>query len=179
MGDTFDDNDEAENDDYQPQFDPDHEHANGWRAFTTLGLFLEEDNWYPQRVGDKPSFRSVFQGTNGDLLCLSQIRIEAQQLVIYAYAPVKVPADVRLAAAEYLTRANYGMFIGNFELDFNDGEVRYKTSCNFEDELLTMSLIRNHIYPAVHLMDRYLPGLMRVIYGNVSPEEAVGEIEKA
>ena len=27
--------------------------------------------------------------------------------------------------AEYLTRANYGMVMGNFEMDYSDGEIRY------------------------------------------------------
>ncbi len=118
--------DESFDSDYRPEFDPNHENALGWSAFSTLGLFLEEDGWYPQRIGDRPSYRMVFQGQNGDLLCTALIRLEAQHLVIYAYAPIKVLPETRLMAAEYLTRANYGMFIGNFELDFNDGEVRYK-----------------------------------------------------
>ena len=40
-----------------------------------------------------------------------------------------------------------------------DGEVRYKSSIDFEGAELTPSLIRNTIYPAVQTMDRYLPGI--------------------
>jgi len=38
-------------------------------------------------------------------------------------------------------------------------------------------ILNNAIYPAVQTMDRYLPGLMGVIYGNKTPAEAVAEIE--
>ncbi|MDJ1171766.1 hypothetical protein PMG71_20260 [Roseofilum sp. BLCC_M154] len=30
--------------------------------------------------------------------------------------------------AEFLTKANYGMILGDFELDLTDGELRDKTS---------------------------------------------------
>ncbi|MEH2183881.1 hypothetical protein [Nostoc sp.] len=33
------------------------------------------------------------------------------------------------------------------------------------------------VYANVTMMDEYLPGMMSVIYGNVSPEEAIAKIE--
>ena len=85
---------------------------------------------------------------------------------------------MRLAVAEYITRANYGLRIGNFELDFDDGEVRYKSSLDFESVELTPGLIRNTIYPAVQTMDRYLPGVLSVVFGGKSAEEAIAAIEE-
>jgi hypothetical protein len=55
--------------------------------------------------------------------------------------------------------------------------VRYKSSLDFEGAVLTPELIRNAIYPAVQTTDRYLPGLMAVIYGGKSAAEAIAEIE--
>ena len=63
-----------------------------------------------------------------------------------------------IAIAELLTRANYGIRIGNFERDYSDGEIRDKSSLDFECQSLTPTLIRNSIYPAVQTMDYYLPG---------------------
>ncbi len=165
--------------DYRPEFDPEHEHAAGWRGFSTLGLYLEEDGWYPQRIADHPAYRVNYQGNNVDIRCVVQVKLQQQQLIMYAYAPIKVAEDQRAVVAEYLTRANYGLHVGNFELDYNDGEVRFKSSIDFEDETLTFSWVRNTIYPAVHLMNRYFPGLMRVVYGAVSPAEAIAGIEES
>ncbi len=162
---------------YQPELDPTHEHAAGWSAWSTLKLFLEEDGWFPQRIEDRPAFRVYYHGTNVDLRCIALIKLEAQQLIMYSYAPTKVPEEQRPAAAEYLTRANYGLHVGNFELDFSDGEVRFKSSIDFEDETLTFTWIRNTVYPAVQLMNRYFPGLMMVIYGEKTPAEAIQIIE--
>jgi hypothetical protein len=149
----------------------------GLEAFATLGRYLAEDGWFPQEVPNHTAYRMRYQGHNGDLRVFAQIRVDAEQLIIYAIAPNNVPEEARAGVAEYLTRANYGMYIGNFELDYNDGEVRFKSSVDFEDVSLDPKLIRNTIYPAVRLMDKYLPGLLKVAYGGKSPLEAVSEIE--
>jgi hypothetical protein len=156
---------------------PSSENDNALEAFDTLGSFLEEDGWHPQRIEEQYIYRTGFEGQNGRMPCIAQIVVELEVFQFYAYASVKVPEENRLAAAEFLTRANYGMRIGNFELDFRDGEVRYKSSLDFEDSPLTPTMIRNAIYPAVQTIDRYLPGLMEVIYAGVSPEDAVAKIE--
>jgi hypothetical protein len=111
------------------------------------------------------------------LRCYAIVRVDLEEFLFYAVAPVKVPEDVRIAVAEYVTRANYGLRIGNFELDYSDGEVRYKSSIDFEGQTLTSELIRNAIYPAVHTMDRYLSGLLRVSFGGATPLEAIEEVE--
>jgi len=55
--------------------------------------------------------------------------------------------------------------------------VRFKSSLHFEGVPLDPRLIRAALEPAVTTLDRYLPGLMAVIYGGQSPLEAIGQIE--
>ena len=153
------------------------EHINGWRAFATLGQFLNDDSWHPQQLEDKTIFRVYYSGDNGDLRCYAQIRVDLEQFIFYVVAPVKAPEEVRSSVAEYITRANYGLRIGNFEMDFDDGEIRCKSSVDFEESILDTNLIKNIIYPAVHTMDYYLPGLLSVMYGNQSPVQAIADIE--
>jgi hypothetical protein len=62
-------------------------------------------------------------------------------------------------------------------LDFEDGEIRYKTSIDVEGDRLSPAMVQQLVYANVLTMHRYLPGIMRVIYGNVSPAEATAEIE--
>ncbi|HEU4322509.1 MAG TPA: YbjN domain-containing protein [Roseiflexaceae bacterium] len=152
-------------------------HANSLRAFDTLGKFLEDDGWYPQRAEGQYAYWVHYSGSNGDLRCYAQIRLELEQFVVYAMSPVKSPPELLPAVAEFLTRANYGLGIGNFELRYSDGRIRFKSSLDFEGDELSPNLIRNTIYPAVRISNTYLPGLMKVIYGGGSPEEAIAEIE--
>jgi hypothetical protein len=165
-------------DEYQdPREDPRPENRNGLHAFDLLSSYLDDDEWFPRRIEGKYAFSMSYSGKNGDLRCYAIVRVDLEEFLFYAVAPVKVPEEVRMAVAEYLTRANYGLRIGNFELDYSDGEVRYKSSIDFEGQSLTSDLIRNAIYPAVHTMDRYLPGLLRVSFGGATPHEAIEEAE--
>ena len=158
--------------------DPSPQNLNALLAFETLGQFLNEDEWHPQQLEDKTMYRMGFSGKNGDTTCYAQVYVDLEQFLFYVIAPTKVPEGERAVAAEFITRANYGLRIGNFELDFNDGEVRYKSSIDFEGEPLTPGLIKHAMYPAVQTMDRYLPGLMSVVYGSKSPSQAISEIEE-
>jgi hypothetical protein len=88
-----------------------------------------------------------------------------------------VPEEKRVAMAEFITRANYGMRIGNFEMDFSDGELRYKSSIDVEDDHLSSPLIKHMVYPNVLMMDKYLPGIMAILYAGKSPRQAVEEVE--
>jgi hypothetical protein len=167
-----------QDDDYQdPREDPRSENRNGLQAFELLTSYLDDDEWYPRRINGKYAFSMSYSGKNGDLRCYAIVRVDLEEFLFYAVAPVKVPEEDRSAVAEFLTRANYGLRIGNFELDYSDGEVRYKSSLDFEGQTLTSDLIRNAIYPAVHTMDRYLPGLLRVSFGGATPHEAIMEVE--
>lgn len=146
-------------------------------AFDTLGAFLKDDGWHPQQLEGKTIYRVGFSGDNGQVTCYAQVREDLEQFLFYVLSPIKAPEDARSDAAEFITRANYGLRIGNFELDYSDGEVRYKSSLDYEGVELSTELIKNALYPAVQTMDRYLPGLIKVIYGEQSPVAAIAEIE--
>jgi hypothetical protein len=160
-----------------PREDRRPENRNGLQAFEMLSNYLSDDEWFPRRIEGKYAYSMSYTGKNGDLRCYAIIRVDLEEFLFYAVAPVKVPEEIRTAVAEYLTRANYGLRIGNFEMDYADGEVRYKSSLDFEGQSLTFDLIRNAIYPSVHTMDRYLPGLLRVSFGGATPHEAIEEVE--
>jgi hypothetical protein len=167
----------SEDNSFNASSDPQPENPNGLQAYNTLGQFLDEDGWFPRRMEGKHSFSMSFNGKAGDMRCYAAVRVDIEEFLFYAVAPIKIPDAVRPAVAEYLTRANYGLRIGNFEMDYSDGEVRYKSSLNFEGQELSSEYIRNTIFPAVHTMDRYLPGILRVSFGGATPLEAIEEVE--
>lgn len=153
------------------------DHSNGWAAYETLETFLADDGWYPVAIDGTTAYRSGFNGESGKFRVIAHVNVELEQLYLYVIAEVNVPVEARGSVAEFIARANYGMRIGNFELDYNDGEVRYKSSLDFEGLPLAERLVHNAIYPAVTTMDRYFPSLMKVAFGGASAAEAVADIE--
>jgi hypothetical protein len=145
--------------------------------FEEIVNFFEEDGWPFVQIEGEPLLQMVFQGENGKWTCYAKTRDDQEQFVFYSVCPINAPDSKRLAVAEFLTRANSGMIIGNFEMDFEDGEIRYKTSIDVEDDSLSCALIKRLVYANVMMMDAYLPGIMSVIYGDVTPLDAIAQIE--
>ncbi|MGB1286123.1 MAG: YbjN domain-containing protein [Aggregatilineales bacterium] len=145
--------------------------------FESIEGFFIEDEWEFHRMEESPVLSMGFSGKNGKWNCYAQAREAQRQFVFYSVMPINAPEDKRNDVAEFVTRSNYGMIIGNFELDYRDGEVRYKTSIDVEGTILEPALIRQLVYANVIITDRYLPGLMSVIYGGKDPMTAVEQIE--
>ena len=87
--------------------------------------------------------------------------------------PLNVPAPRRAAMAELLARLNYGLLIGNWEMDFRDGEVRYRTSVPARSCLFTADLARDLAYTNFGTFGRAWPMLTAVLSGAATPAAAV------
>ncbi len=147
------------------------------RILDAVRQFFDEDGWHYTQVEDKPWLRVSVKGKNGDYSCVAQAREEPEEVLFYTYFPIHVPEEKRRDVAEFIARANYGLILGNFELDMRDGEVRYKTSLDVEGVPLTSHLVKDLVYGNLLTMDRYLPGLMTLLYGAATPEQAVAQVE--
>lgn len=117
-----------------------------------------------------------WEGVNGTWPCYLHARERDEQLLVYSVMAENVPAAQRPAVAEFLTRVNYAMTIGNFEMDFDDGEVRYKTSVDVEGDHLSVAMARQLFRLNVATMDLFLPGIEAVIRGDGSPAEVLASL---
>jgi hypothetical protein len=148
------------------------------QIFQEIVNFFTQDDWPFTKIQGEPVLLTAFQGDNGKWTCYAKARVEQEQFVFYSICPINAPEEKRMVVAEFLTRANSGTIVGNFELDFADGEIRYKTSIDVKGDLLSAALIKQLVYANVMMMDEYLPGIMSVIDGDVEPKDAIAQIEK-
>ena len=145
--------------------------------FQTMVNFFTEDDWSYAKIQGEPALYLAFEGDNGSWNCYAKAREDEEQFVFYSIGPIKVPKTKRRTLGEFIARANYGMMIGNFELDFTDGEIRYKTSIDVEGDRLSFALLKRLVYANVTMMDEYLPGIKLVLESSMSPEDAIAQIE--
>ena len=146
--------------------------------FRIMRQFFDADDWKYSLIEDQPAVQVGFQGESGVWRCVAQAREEQKQYIFYSILDEAVPEDGLSRAAEFVARANYGLVIGNFELDHSDGEVRFKTSVDFTEApgAITPEVIGHYTYVNVLMMDRYYGALESVIAGTDSPEEAVAKV---
>jgi len=145
--------------------------------FRKMVTFFEQNDLRFQIHPVEPLVFMQMTGENGTWSFLAMCDDVKDRFSTISSAPVRIPAPKRAAVAEYLTRANWGLAIGNFELDYSDGEVRYKVSMDTDGIQLNEQLIGQTVAVNCRMMDRYLPGLMAVAYSNETPESAVKRIE--
>ena len=145
--------------------------------FQKVLKFFQEDGWPFEQLEDEEILRLEYEGENGKWRCFAHVIEERQRFVFLSSMANYVPKLMRLEASEFLTRANFGMEVGNFEMDFTDGTVRYRTSVDVEGGELTQVMIKNLVYVNIAVIDQYLPGLAKVVKDGVEPEKAIDEVE--
>jgi len=153
-------------------------HAEFGPIFQAVVQFFEDDGWPYEQIEGEEILRLEYEGENGKWRCYANVVEERQRFLFLSSLANYVPKLMRLEAAEYLTRANFGMEVGNFEMDFSDGTVRYRTSVDVEGGELTPVMIKNLVYVNIAVMDQYLPGLTRVVKEGLEPEKAIAEVEE-
>lgn len=147
------------------------------QSFISLKKYFNHNEWKYEFDDENQVVSTHLEGDTGLFRVVAVISPENDLLEVAAYLPCKVIPESRHLAAEFCTRASYGLKIGHLEFDFDDGAVRLHVSSLFADEDLDKSLIHKSVGAAVVLADRYNPYLLSAIYGTTTPEEAVRNAE--
>ena len=145
--------------------------------FDLLVDFLSDDGWAPESLPGESMARLRVRGENGEWDAFALAREEEHQVVVYAECPLSAPNDRRAETMALITRTNFGLSIGNFELDLDDGEIRYRTSLDVKEDRLSPALLRHLIWNNIGTTDKYLPALRQVIESGTSAAEALARIE--
>lgn len=103
------------------------------------------------------------------------ICVKDDAIVVFTYCPLGAMQEDRMKVAEFIIRVNYGLMHGNFEMDFRDGEIRYKTVLPSKSVLPGMDDVEKEIDLGFLMMDRYGSGLAKLVMGYGEPEELIEE----
>jgi hypothetical protein len=140
--------------------------------------YLIEIGWKFEKDDDSEVIKTGVNAKNASFRLVIYSLEEKDLLTVYVAQDNNVPSDKLLLIAEFIARANYGLNLGNFDLDMEDGELGYKVAMDLEGGHLSTDMVGNMVGAGVSTMDQYYPGLMAVLFGNASPEEAIIQIER-
>lgn len=100
------------------------------------------------------------------VLLVTQLQMDS--FVTYASLPVEANPRCCDALGEYLHRANYGLACGNFEMNYDDGEVHYKVYVGCGDENPTAQQIADSYIVPLAVVDHYGDGIVALVKGEPS-----------
>jgi hypothetical protein len=147
------------------------------RIFEGVLKFFEEEDWPIETREGHEVVRTGYVNEQGRWRCYVVVDEEKSEVAFYSLYPDPATPDRYGAVAEFLHRANYGLVLGNFELNYADGEIRFRTGLDVENVELSSDLLTPLIYANVAQMGRYFGGLKQVLANGASPEAVIHTIE--
>lgn len=130
-----------------------------------LRSYFSAQRWTFEETQDQPVLRLAFDGQNGRFLCYAHAREDLHQVLFYSVYPTEVPEALRSDVAAMLMRANYDLTYGSFELDWDDGHLRFRTSLDVEGSELGPEMLRSLTLANVVTMDRIAPAIAAALGG--------------
>jgi Putative bacterial sensory transduction regulator len=130
-----------------------------------LKLQFDENEWPYAEVLGLPVLVSDLAGPLGVWRFYAQVVDTQNVVLLFSVCPLHVPKERRSEASLFLTRANHGLVAGNFELDFEDGEIRYKTVLQIQENGIDRTTLKHAVRLNGLAMETYLPGIGAVITG--------------
>ena len=105
------------------------------------------------------------------------IYIKKDSILVYGIPPLRADGKDLGRVGEYITRANYSLIHGNFEMDLSDGEVRFKSSTRFGEDMPSMDVVGATLFLPLHMWEKYGDGFVALLFSDASPEEEIRKAE--
>jgi len=152
--------------------------SNRFKAYATLRKVLAEIGWGAEPDEENTSFYVDFGPPHVPVSdAMAVVAADTERFLFYVQFGATAPPERRDEIARFITRANWGLSIGNFEMDYEDGDMRFKSSVSFQDVELSETLIRNAILSAMNAVEAYADALIAVVTGEKDAEQAIEEAE--
>lgn len=142
--------------------------------------FLDNDDWHYSFDEKKGMFRFGLNLRSKLKNIQYFVDVKDDEFICYAISTIGGDEDdnkMMASLAEFICRANYGLKNGNFELDYRDGEIRYKSFVDCDEVMPSEEVVHNAIYCTATMFDRYAPGFLGIIFNDMSAKDAIDKIE--
>lgn len=125
-------------------------------------LFFLENKW-KYEYNDNNIYRIKCRGDNTEWIGLIRVDEENKFCMFYSVLPELVPENMRTEMAEQLIHLNYDLGVGSFEMDMEDGEVRFRTSIDVEGDRLNKALFQQLISINMGTLNKYIDEILDII----------------
>ena len=132
-------------------------------AMQRLEAVLSE-RWEPQRQDDR-SFAFPWVAGGIPLSCVAQVNPDMGGFIFRAINPLPVEPAKRALVGEFIHRVNYAQPIGNWAIDLDTGDVRFKNGVYFRGGELTENMIRNVIDSSLFFVYHDIMGIVKLQTG--------------
>ena len=144
----------------------------------TVKTILNNRQWQFTQVEEHGVLFFGISGQNGTFQCFTIVEEEGYKFIFVSVCGANTPTERKSEMLELLTRINYETFLGNFEMQYETGEVRFRTSIYYKTISTDIVLVDHLIMTNIMKMDNYLPAIMGVMFGGLTAIDAIKLIDK-
>ena len=144
--------------------------------------WLESRGWTWDEEEDAEGLVMAVRAPTGDegWSWYLQVREEHRQVALFTILDTVVPESRLVAMAELVVTASFGLTVGGFELDMEEGQLRFRTSIGFGATGVTDEQVRSFLDEMARtntsMAAAYRPAIASVLEGR-SGSDAVREVE--
>lgn len=139
----------------------------------TIKDFLKGRGWQITQVEDKNIILFGIQGKNGNFQCVVDLIEADHRLIFFSVYGANTPPEKRQKMLQLLNAFNYKLFFGNFEMDPDDGGVRFRMSISYRHIELSQKIVEEVVMTSIIIMDGSLPSIEGIMFGNLDFEKAL------
>ncbi len=86
--------------------------------------------------------------------------VKSKAILVKSEVGFNVPEARRKAMLELIARANFGLLVGGWDLDLNDGEILYRSATPLDgSEVLAREILRHTFYANLSTFERYFSAI--------------------
>lgn len=141
--------------------------------------FLAEQGY---RIGRTPESSNALSGSveldSGNFPMRLVIEEEHTSFAVYLFMPARIPEAHRYRVMEYITRVNHRLFLGHFEMDLDEGEVRFVHRQFVDEARIAGPALLSVLRAALDIVSIYFSGIMRIVHGGFHALGAIAEIDR-
>lgn len=135
--------------------------------------YLDKQEWKYSKSEQANVLVFGIGGKNGSFQCIAHLIEEHHRFLFISICGSNTPPNKRNDMVMLLNRINYDLVVGNFEMGSSDGEIRFRTSIDYEHISPNEEVVEELIMTNIISMDKNLPGLMGLMYGGSTLEQAI------
>ncbi len=145
--------------------------------YNAITGFLDDDDWKYSFDEERELIRAGVSLKNKLQSTRLLIDLRDDKYLVFATINLNCDEDARAEMAALLTRINYTLIFGCFEMDFSDGEVRFRFSVDCDGAIPSRAVVQDSIVMPALMMEKYGNAILKVMMGFSDAESAFEEVE--
>ncbi len=140
--------------------------------------YLDDNSWKYDLIEEDGIVKLGFGSESKFEYYITYFAINQSTFTFNVVIPANAQEEVRMRTVEFITKVNYHLLLGSFEMDFDDGQLIYKTTHCCEDTVPTKAQINAVMFTSVMTVEKYSDAIIALLSESATVDKAIEMAEQ-